>query len=522
MNKKWIERTLSAMSLEDKLAQLLILPVGNEDMENDVAGLLSKHRIGGVFTAACTPDEARQRMRRLQEASALPLVVAADLEQGIWNERKQTTFPHPMALSAADSVDLAYEYGKITALQGRSLGVHWTFAPVVDVNLNPDNPITCTRSFGDSVEQCCKIGSAVIKGLQEHGMAACPKHFPGDGTDDVDQHISTPVNRYSLDEWKRISGKVFKTVYDAGAMTTMIGHIALPAVDPQQNDAGLHRPASISKPIISGLLRAELGFDGLIVTDDMSMGGVCGYMKRAERVVAAINAGCDMYLFPNMAKDYPLLLDAARTGALSIARINEACKRVLTLKAALGLEDPGNLMLPDGGFDRKAGAVCTHIAERTVTLVRDVRACLPVQLGAGDEVLTVTMGPHKIELDTVDAELQRRGLNVTHLQNPSHDHAFEEFTAGFKAVFVNFVYRQTWGYGTVRPVGYENRNFFNGFFNEHPCAIFTSFGSPYILKYIRGLPNFTNIYATAAASQVAAVKFWFGEIGSTGKSPVII
>jgi len=425
-----------------------------------------------------------------------------------------------LALGAADDERLALAMGRAAALEGRAAGIHWTFAPVADVNVNPDNPIAATRSLGDRPERVARLVCAIVRGMQENGLAACVKHFPGDGVDDFDQHTVTTVNSLPLEKWKAVSARPFAAAFAQGVWSLMAGHIALPAWDPETDARGALRPATVNRRIITDLLRRELGFQGLVVTDDMSMGGVSGYLNRRERTVQCITAGCDMLLFPRLPEDFYLLVSAADSGELPAERVDEAARRVLEFKARLNLhrgefEGPG----PTPDQRREFEAASRTIAERALVRVRDVNGRLPVRgLKPGARVATVTLTADSGELTEVDAALRARGFAVEHFLNPAY--GFHDIAPQFDAVFVNFHFKACWGVNTVRSVGVHNRLFMHGFHLDHPCAVFTSFGSPYHLRQFSGLPNYINAHSSSAHSQRAAVSAWFGDLPFTGQSPV--
>jgi len=518
----WVEGTFDSLSLHERVAQLLIPNVGMHGGVERMLQLLHEIPVGSVFVAGATRDEHLANNRRFQEVSRVPLVVAADLECGAGHiVEGMVPFPDPLALAAANSEELAYTLGRAAAVEGRSVGIHWTYAPVVDVNVNPDNPIANTRSLGDDPPRVARLAVAMLRGMQEHGLAACAKHFPGDGVDDMDQHTVTTVNHFSRAEWFRVSGHTFKAAFSAGVLSTMIGHIALPAWENDKDARGCYRPATVSPRLVTELLRGELGYRGLIITDDMNMGGVAGYMNRRDRTVACIAAGCDMLLFPKLPGDYHFLLEAVESGVLSEARVDEAVKRVLAFKARLHLHR-GESVGPAASREQRAEfeAASRRIAEGAIYCVRDLRAQLPVTgLGPGSRVLTVTLSVDGIDVPEVDAALWERGFEVEHMLNP-HDYLFMDRAPAYDAIFLNFVFKAAWGVQSVRSVGVHNRIFIGGYFNDHPCAIFTSFGSPYHLRMFSTLPNYINVHASSPDSQRAAVAAWFGEVPMSAESPV--
>jgi beta-N-acetylhexosaminidase len=521
--QRWVDATFATLSTEDKVAQLLIPTLGAYDYRREaVDAFLADRTLGGIFVGMADRDQHREEIAKLQARCAIPLVVASDLEAGAgYFVRGSVPFPEPLAVAAANDPQLAYTLGTAAACEGRYAGIHWTFAPVVDVNVNPENPIANTRSLGDDPERVARLAEAIVRGMQEHGLAACAKHFPGDGLDDVDQHTATSVNPLSRQEWPRISGLPFRRAIVAGVWSVMIGHIALPAWDDTQHACGVYRPASISPALVTGLLRRELGFEGLIVTDDMNMGGVAGYARRRERTVACIAAGCDMLLFPKLPDDYVILLDAVRSGALPQACVDAAVRRVLAFKARLHLHT-GALFGPAvAPPDQEAFAAASRqIAARAIVKVRDLYGTLPIRhLQPGARVLTITLASDSQDVPEVDRALRTRGYHVDHWYNPD-DLRLSDATFAYDAVFVNFVFKATWGLQSVRSVGLHNRIFIGGFYSDHPCVVFTSFGSPYHLRMFNTLPNYLNVHSSSPDSQRAAVRVWFGEAAACGTSPV--
>jgi beta-N-acetylhexosaminidase len=519
----WVDATFAALRTEDKVAQLLIPTLGAYDYRRQaVDAFLAERTLGGIFVGIADRDQHRAEIAQLQARCSIPMVVASDLEAGAGHfVRGGIPFPEPLAVAAANDAQLAYTLGTAAAREGRYAGIHWTFAPVVDVNVNPENPIVNTRSLGDDPGRVTHLAEAIMRGMQEHGLAACAKHFPGDGVDDVDQHTVTSVNTLSRQEWQRISGLPFRKAIEAGVWSVMVGHIALPAWDDAQNACGVYRPASISHTLVTGLLRGELGFQGLIVTDDMNMGGVAGYAKRQERTVACLAAGCDMLLFPKLPDDYATLVEAVRSGALSEARLDDAVRRILAFKARLNLHT-GELFGPAiAAQEQQAFAAASRqIAAAAVVKVRDLHGTLPIRhLQPGAKVLTITLASAFQDVPEVDKALRERGYHVDHASNPD-DLRLSDQTFAYDAVFVNFVFKAIWGVQSIRSVGLHNRIFIGGFYTDHPCVVFTSFGSPYHLRMFNTLPNYLNIHSSCPDSQRAAVQVWFGEAEACGTSPV--
>lgn len=519
----WVERTLAGLSRDACLGQLLIPTLGgNYELVDHLVPLLQKIPVGGLFTGHATAERHREMLARLQELTDIPYVVAADLECGAGHiVQGCAAFPDPLAVGAADDEQLAYTMGKASGLEGRAVGIHWTYAPVADVNVNPDNPIANTRSLGDNPQRISRLLTAILRGMQEQGLAACVKHFPGDGVDDLDQHTVTSVNALPLEQWRAVSGRTFAAAFEAGVWSVMIGHIALPAWDPERDHRGVYRPATVNPRIVTDLLRKEMGFEGLVVTDDMNMGGVAGYLNRRQRTVACIKAGCDMLLFPRLPEDFDVLREAADRGELPESRIREAARRVLEFKARLGLHrGVANGRAATAAEKAEFESATRAIARKALVKVRDLDGTLPLRhLKAGSRVLTITFSQENADLPDVDAELKARGFVVDHLLNP-HDFRIFDRLPAFDAIFVNLLFRASWAYQSVRSVGTHNRIFIGGFYSDRPHVVFTSFGSPYHLRMYSTFPNLLNAHAGTAECQRAAVRGWLGEAPIEGRSPV--
>ena len=519
--KAWVEKTLAGMTLERLVGQLL-LPNNIEQLglTGNLHDTIRRLQPGGLFLFRGTTEQLRERVESYRACCEIPPLIASDLECGAGSMVDDAIrFPDPLAVGAADDESLAAEMGRATALEGLRAGINWSFSPIADLNMNPANPITNTRSFGDDPARVLRVARALIGGMQSGGMAACAKHFPGDGVDWRDQHITTTVNSLSKEEWLNNHGAVFRGLYEAGVWTTMIGHIALPAFSPEKNRLGVCRPATVNPDLIR-LVRRDFGFDGLIVTDDMNMGGVSGYLPRRERTPACIQAGCDMLLFPHHARDYELLLAAVKSGALTEERLYEAVRRILELKARLNLHRPARDAAWTAADRAHYESAARQLAESALVQVRDADGLIPLRgLKAGARVLTVTVGSPGVDVPCVDEALRSRGFQVEHLCNPELI-PFVETAVKYAAVFVNFCYRPDWCTQLIQPVGPQNRIFWNSFIPEHPCAVFTSFASPYHLQLFDALPNLLNAHSTSPDSQRAAVKVWFGELKAAAQSPV--
>ena len=521
--RAWVERTLASMSLEEKIGHLLC-PEDRGWSPEEWARLLREVPLGSAFFKYDPPERCTACIDTLQREARIPLLIASDLEHGAGAMIEgAVNFPYPMALGAANDPYLAYRMGVDTAREGRAYGCHWTFSPVVDLNVNFQNPVTNIRALGDDAEKAAPLAAALVRGLQESGeMAATVKHFPGDGMDDRDQHLCTSVNSLGVEEWRRSYGKVWKAAFDAGALSVMVGHISFPAYEGLAHDPAAALPATLSESMQVKLLREELGFEGLIVSDAVVMIGISSRVGREEKALQNILSGSDVVLFCEPREDFRRLLAAARDGRLPLARIDQSARRVLELKARLGLHLGGVRRPMTAEESRTAAADAQMVAEKSVTLLRD-SAVTPLRLKPGASVLTVTVSYAPAEkgdlLPVVDEALRARGLRVEHLAGMDggylREHAHE-----FDAVFVNVVVYPHARIGTIRLTGDLVGPFWESFWPDCPNTVFTAFGSPYLLYELPHLPNLYATYGHAPAAQQAAVRAWLGEITPTGAAPV--
>lgn len=521
----WVARMLQSMTIEEKIGHLLC-PMDPGYGPEDWLQLLREVPLGSIFFLFNPPGHSIESIDAIQAQARIPVLVASDLEHGAGAMiAGATNFPWPMALGAAGDPDLAYRMGRATAREGRASGAHWTFSPVVDLNINFQNPVTNIRSLGDDAEKVAPLAAALVRGIQEsREMAATVKHFPGDGMDDRDQHICTSVNSLKVEDWRRTYGKVYRAVFDAGALSVMTGHISFPAYEGLSAHPADALPGTLSEKLQVDLLRKELGFEGLIVSDAVSMVGISSRVGREEKALRNLLAGSDMVLFSDAQADFRRLLAAAKDGRLPLEKINASVRRVLEMKARLGL-DQGAIRIPLSAQEKSAFEVDARtLAEKSVTLLRS-NAATPLHLKSGDRVLTVTVrydnqrDQDDGSMPAIDEELRARGLEVEHRDNANSTYLLEH-AAGFAAVFINVMIFPHARMGTLRLTGDLVNTFWEGFWVDCPNAVFTAFGSPYLLYEQPHLPNLYTTYGHSKASQVAAVRAWLGEIPAQGSCPV--
>ncbi|MCM1541183.1 MAG: glycoside hydrolase family 3 protein [Blautia sp.] len=387
---EWVESTFAHMTLDEKCGQVFC-PMGFSSEEDTLKTLVQDIGVGGMMYRADTAANIQNTHRKIQELARIPLLLAANTEAGGDGLALEgTSFGKPMAVAATDDPENGYRMGLTACREGAALGLNWSFAPIVDINYEFHNPITNVRTFGDDPDKVIAFASRYLDGADECDVAAAIKHFPGDGVDERDQHILTSINSLSAEAWDESYGKVYQTLIDKGAKTVMVGHIAQPAyvkaLNPEASREETLRPASLSKELLTGLLRGRLKFNGLISTDATPMVGFTAAMPREQAIPTAIACGCDMILFnKSLEEDLGYLKKGLENGLLTQERLDEAVLRILAVKASLHLHTkqrqgalvPGEDALKVVGCaEHKAWA--REVAEKSVTLVRDEKKLLPL------------------------------------------------------------------------------------------------------------------------------------------------
>ncbi|BCJ94222.1 glycosyl hydrolase [Anaerocolumna cellulosilytica] len=388
----WVKDTISKMSLEEKIGQLFIV-LGKSTDENYLRNLVEKYHIGGARYVETDPEKILVQNRFYQKISKIPMFIATNCEDGGSGACKGGTKVASGAQCAAMESDwAAYEMGKIGGREASALGCNWTFSPIVDIVYNWRNTIVNTRAFGNDSNQVLKLAKANIRGFKESSLLTCAKHFPGDGIEERDQHLVMGINDLSCEEWDESFGKVYKGLIEEGLETVMVGHIALPAYSkklcPDLEETDI-MPATLAKELVNGLLREQLGFNGLVLTDASHMGGLLSAKPRSLQVPGAIAAGCDMFLFfHDEEEDFNYMLEGYHKGIITEERLQEALERILGMKAKLGLHKQTEVPLEDakkrleiiGCEEHKK--IAKAIADESITLVKDTQNLLPVDISS--------------------------------------------------------------------------------------------------------------------------------------------
>lgn len=532
---RWVERTFSKMTLEEKVGQMVACRYSgnfvnrNSPYFQNLKTLIVDYKIGGLIIFGGEVYETAILTNSFQELAEIPLLVASDFERGAGNQiGGATLFPPLMALGAADSEDLAYSMGKITAREGRALGIHMTYAPVVDVNINPDNPIINTRSVGEDPELVSRIAEAFIKGCQDNGLIATAKHFPGHGDTDLDSHSVLATIEGDRDRLDKVELFPFQRAIDAGVQAVMTAHLHIPALDPTPD-----LPATLSHPILTGLLRDEMGFRGLIVTDAMGMGGVTSLYTPEDAALRAVKAGVDMLLLPpTPEKVIESLIQAVREGEIRESRIDLSVRRILEAKARLGIHH--KKVIDVETLDRKIGIQeYLNQAEKTfdasVTLVKNEGGVVPISSGFQKiAVFALSSDPGGYFAGrTFVREVKRRVPRAFEFYAEAS--TGDEFIAeavdrarDAQVIVIGLFSRLSAGKGSVGLDPRQIRMIEDLAAGNQQSVVVVSFGSPYFLRHFKDVDVYLCAYRYADGSQVSAVKAIFGEIDIVGKLPVSI
>jgi beta-glucosidase-like glycosyl hydrolase len=558
---RWVKRTLEQMTLDERIGQMLVpelastyLPTDSDAFE-ELARRVRDQHVGGFIAfggaqptpgvllnpgyAAATlgqPLAAASTFNRLQELSSVPLLNSADFETGVGMRiAGATVFPRAMAFGATGDVRLAAEAARITALEGRAIGVHVNLAPVADVNSNPRNPIINTRAFGGTPAHVSAMVASYVRSLEEHGMVATLKHFPGHGDTDVDSHLGLPVisqPRARLDE---IELPPFRTGIEAGAGAVMTSHIALPALDPAPDT-----PATFSQPIVTSLLRRDLAFGGLIVTDSMEMQGITRLLSPGEAAVRAIQAGHDMLIdLRDTPAAFAAIKAAVHSGSLTDARITVSAERILRMKASLGLHKQKQVALEDvprvvGG--RAHRAVAQVVSERSITLLKDERNTVPLRLPADASILYLSVLDYPAGWSigapsrTLAPELRKRWPRLMAVELSDRSTAAEldlvQATTDRYEAIVAAVFVRTAAYSGRMDLAPALTRLLNDLARRTRAAntpfVAILFGNPYVATFLPELPAMVLTYDYYDLAEGSAARAIAGEAPIGGRLPVAL
>lgn len=542
---EWVKSTLEGLTVEEKIGQLFHLIMYSSD-EAYLGELVHKYKIGGIMGRPMPLEECCKAIHYLQKESKIPMLISANFEAGGDGMIAEGTNIGPnMMIGATGNPEFAGKQGYVCAREGLAAGANYAFAPVIDIDYNFRNPIMATRLYGSDPKLVRDCGVAYTKAVQEQGMAVSIKHFPGDGVDERDQHLVTSINSLSCEEWDASYGEAYKACIDAGALTVMVGHIMQPEYSrklvPGIKDEDI-MPATLAPELLNGLLRDQLGFNGLIITDATTMAGMCIPMARDKAVPYTIAAGCDMFLFAkNLEEDYKFMEDGVKNGTITPERLDEAVMRILATKAALKLPEKkeDGTLLPNVEEAKKVIGCKEHkeielqTADCAPTLVKNLQAVVPIDVNKYKRILlypmftgdNAYMGGGNENIEKIKEAFEKEGFLVSVYQ------PVESFQEGFSVSHLDMVDKydllvyvanlitksnQT----TVRiewaqPMGANCPNF-----QAAIPTIFISFANPYHLLDAPRIRTFINAYKLKDSTLKAVIDKLLGRSEFKGISPV--
>ncbi|MPZ69682.1 MAG: glycoside hydrolase family 3 protein [Actinobacteria bacterium] len=538
-----IRELLDEMTLEEKVGQMFMVhgfgtslndpdPAmiqANQDLYgvDDFEGLIDKYHVGGIIyfgfsNNVDSPQQVASLSNEIQtkatgSGAGVPMLIAADQEQGLVSRLLEpfTQFPGNMAVAATRKTQLARSAARITGNELLAIGINENFAPVADVNMDPANPVIGIRSFGSRAGLVSRFVEAQVKGFHDAGISSTAKHFPGHGDTGTDSHTDLPVIDHNLAELNKIDLPPFQAAIDAGVDAIMTAHILVEALD----DSGV--PATLSRPILTDLLRKEMGFDGVIVTDALTMEGVRQMFPDDRIPVEAIKAGADLMLMPpEMDESIQGVLDAVAIGEISEQRIDRSVRRILRLKAKRGLLD-GEVLVDVTRVSEVVGTpehqvVADKVGRGSVTLLRNTDGILPLDANTGQSALLAGWGP--TTLNTLDALFRLRGVTPEVLDTGTTPNAAAIDTAVAAAEGKSFVFVST-NSAWRRP---GQQDLIAALRETGIPVIVVSMNEPYDVAHLDDAPTYLSTYGFRWPSLTALTRVLFGEGDARGRLPVEI
>ncbi len=533
---KWVEEIKGSFTNEEKIGQLFFL-AGFAPSEEALFQMLDVFKQPGGLMYRPFPQEVVSKAHeKIQSKFKAPLFLAANTEAGGNGLILEGTHVGPnMQCAATGSSEYAYKQAEVAAKELKSVGGNMSFAPVIDINFNANNPITNTRAYSDRPDFVKECSVQATKAKQLNGVAACIKHYPGDGHDDRDHHVLVSQNNLTYSEWLKTYGEVYRGCIEEGALSLMVGHIALPKYYEEKHPDVKNPekiPASLSKELLNDVLRGELGFNGLTMTDATMMVGFTANHTRKEALVRAFNAGCDMILFArNPIEDYNSMLNSFNAGEISQERLDEAITRILATKAALNLHDKSSMTF-DGacvGSDEHI-KVASEIADKSITLVKNEDNYLPLKPGSrigvivgGSEAGLFAPAP---EHNTFVKELSNAGFQAEEIKFQSMEDMFGFGMGGVDALKAKYDYIIYAAYFSPASNAsnlrfeYKALGFDAPWFVKDLPTLFVSFGNPYHHHDADCVGTFINAYSPSEITTKAVVDKLQGKTEFVGVSPV--
>ena len=544
----WAQKVCKKMTVEQKVGQLFMVSFFTwepQELES-LRERLYAYYIGGVFHYTAHHQQMADFFSVLQRDAQIPLLISSDFEMGAgWIIKEGVAFQRPMARGYMGAPDIEYSIAKIIAQQGRSAGANMSFSPVVDVNTNPICPDVNTRAYSDNAQKVTELAAGFVRGMQDNNMLATLKHFPGNGGTAMDQHIGPAVIDVSKKDMYSIFLKPYKELIqtcDPGAV--MVAHLEVPSLCSELHPITKRTvPASVSKEIITNLLKHKMKFKGIVITDATNMGGINNLYSREEAAVKTIQAGADMILdfYGDFERDYNAVHSAVLQGEISEERLNDAVMRVLTAKMKLQLHVDAGMPWSKNErelvFDSRAyESLLNQISQKSITLLHNHEQIIPLKHNLqGKKVAVysvfspekkVLLSQHsKLTPDVFTQELQNTGACITEIDIVS-DLSMDDITQivndahSFDYIFLNFFIIPSFAIGTLLPNHNAMRLFFRGLLQENRRVIITCFGDPYVVQHFASAPTILCCFDESQTSQKTALQAILGSIPIQGKMPV--
>ncbi len=553
---KWADKKLKKMSVDEKIGQLVHIGVNARFMNQDsnefkeLKRQVVENKVGGIIVFVGGVYDTVHFVNRMQELAEIPLLISADFETGVGMRFPDTVnFPWNMAIAATGNTELARRQGAIVGRETRALGVQQIFAPVVDVNNNAENPVINVRSYGENADDVTRFGIAFMEGLQSQNILATAKHFPGHGDTAVDSHRGLPVINFSRERLEKTEFAPFRALINAGVGSVMISHISMPQLDDTKVEPlktsekasyteseviteGTTIPATLTSKIITDILKKDMKFDGLIVTDAMDMSGLTLYFTQEEGAVRALLAGNDIILKPSNA-DAAIrgIREAVKSGRITEARLNESVRKILAWKHQLGLSE--KLITPIDSIDTTVSSLPTReltevIAENAITLVKNETGVLPVKSGTNAVLLAITNG-NDINFvgNPLVSRLRANGVRVERIAIDERSTPEEIENAITKAKAAEVVIAGLYGRvrsGAKNSIGLPEagEKVLRAVVQSEKPVINIAFGNPYLLLGFPEMKNYIVAYGDMTSLQRASVDAVTGKIEFKGKLPITV
>jgi beta-N-acetylhexosaminidase len=521
----WAQSKLATMSQEEKIAQLFMIEVrptlGKAHLD-EVERMVTNHQIGGLIFFKGDPLTEVRLTNKYQGLSKIPMFIAIDGEWGLSMRLSQTVaYPYQMALGGLEGQELVYQMGRQVGKQCKRMGIHINFAPTIDINNNPANPVINYRSFGEDRENVANKGWAYAKGMQDERVIACAKHFPGHGDTDTDSHLDLPVIKHNRKRLDSLEMYPFRRLIDSGVMSVMTAHLYIPAIDATPNQA-----ISISEKAINGILKKEMGFDGLAITDALNMKGVAKFYQPGELDLKALIAGNDILLAPgNVPKAIDMIEAAIKKGTITQKYLDDKVKKILMYKRWAGIEtftpiSEENLISDlNTNFDQM---LLAKMAEQEISLVRDADHLLPLKVGKNQKIGSLVIG---LGGDNEFHKSLKQYANISTAYT-SKNANYDVLMAGAKKlndaeVLIISLHGTSKFPSSNYGVPSEAAKFIRDI-SQKRKVIFANFGNAYNLKNFANVPTIVLAYEDNPINHAKVAQVLFAAIGTKAKLPVTV